>query len=224
MNERAALLHAVCANPDDDTARLVFADWLTEHGEGERAEFIRGQIACDLDNFDTGTVKFVPLAGYERNPAVVQRVELEYRTLILAARHRPAWLAALAGRTPDDSTDLGYRYGPFYHGFVFSLFVSHPDPFLKDWPVIFQSAPITELELSCTVPLRAVAGPGFERVRELRITPGCELTLRDVATLTELANESPHLRVFVAAEQPDDRVTALRRVFGDRLRWQFNRS
>ena len=44
MNERDALLRAVCENPDDDTPRLVFADWLQEHGEGDRAEFIRLQI------------------------------------------------------------------------------------------------------------------------------------------------------------------------------------
>jgi uncharacterized protein (TIGR02996 family) len=43
MNERAALLRAICETPDDDTPRLVFADWLQEHGEEERAEFIRVQ-------------------------------------------------------------------------------------------------------------------------------------------------------------------------------------
>jgi uncharacterized protein (TIGR02996 family) len=44
MNEREALLHAVCENPDDDAPRLVFADWLQENGEDDRAEFIRLQI------------------------------------------------------------------------------------------------------------------------------------------------------------------------------------
>lgn len=32
MDEEAALLRAICENPDEDTPRLVFADWLTEHG------------------------------------------------------------------------------------------------------------------------------------------------------------------------------------------------
>jgi uncharacterized protein (TIGR02996 family) len=31
VSERAALLAAIAANPDDDTPRLVFADWLDEH-------------------------------------------------------------------------------------------------------------------------------------------------------------------------------------------------
>ncbi|MBY0228736.1 MAG: TIGR02996 domain-containing protein [Gemmataceae bacterium] len=31
-------------NPEDDTPRLVFADWLADHGEEERGEFIRAQV------------------------------------------------------------------------------------------------------------------------------------------------------------------------------------
>lgn len=45
MSDRAAFIRAILDSPDDDTARLVFADWLEEHGEPERAEFIRAQIA-----------------------------------------------------------------------------------------------------------------------------------------------------------------------------------
>jgi|SRR5579883_363696 len=38
-------LHAICTNPEDDTVRLVYADWLDENGDPERAEFIRLQVA-----------------------------------------------------------------------------------------------------------------------------------------------------------------------------------
>src|SRR5262249_23712761 len=44
MSTEASLLHAICENPDDDTPRLVYSDWLEEHGELARAEFIRLQI------------------------------------------------------------------------------------------------------------------------------------------------------------------------------------
>lgn len=37
-------IRAIIGNPDDDAPRLVFADWLEERGESERAEFIRVQI------------------------------------------------------------------------------------------------------------------------------------------------------------------------------------
>jgi uncharacterized protein (TIGR02996 family) len=44
MSDAAALLAAIRAAPDDDAPRLVYADWLDEHGQPERAEFIRVQI------------------------------------------------------------------------------------------------------------------------------------------------------------------------------------
>jgi len=44
MSDRDALLAAILADPADDTARLVYADWLTENGDGDRGEFIRVDI------------------------------------------------------------------------------------------------------------------------------------------------------------------------------------
>lgn len=44
MRDEEALLSAIIANPDEDTPRLVFADWLQENEQPERAEFIRVQI------------------------------------------------------------------------------------------------------------------------------------------------------------------------------------
>ncbi len=39
-----AFLADIIEHPDDDTPRLIFADWLDENGEAERAELIRLQI------------------------------------------------------------------------------------------------------------------------------------------------------------------------------------
>lgn len=50
--DRRSFLRAICAAPDDDTPRLIFADWLEEHGEPERAAFIRDQIASGEDYAD----------------------------------------------------------------------------------------------------------------------------------------------------------------------------
>lgn len=44
MSDGDALLAAVKATPDDDTPRLVYADWLDDCGEGDRAAFIRVQV------------------------------------------------------------------------------------------------------------------------------------------------------------------------------------
>jgi uncharacterized protein (TIGR02996 family) len=42
--QREALFAAVCERPWDDSVRLIYADWLEEHGHPERAGFIRFQI------------------------------------------------------------------------------------------------------------------------------------------------------------------------------------
>src|SRR5262245_36776173 len=39
-------LQEILADPDDDVPRLIYADWLEEHGDPLRAEFIRAQ--CEL--------------------------------------------------------------------------------------------------------------------------------------------------------------------------------
>lgn len=44
MSERRAFIDAIIANPADDTVRLVFADWLQEHGQEDYATYIRWQI------------------------------------------------------------------------------------------------------------------------------------------------------------------------------------
>lgn len=45
MSEGDALLADILANPDDDVPRLIYADWLTDHGEPERSHWIRAGIA-----------------------------------------------------------------------------------------------------------------------------------------------------------------------------------
>lgn len=45
MTDGDALLAAVIASPDEDTPRLVYADWLEENGRAAWAEFIRVQVA-----------------------------------------------------------------------------------------------------------------------------------------------------------------------------------
>lgn len=43
---RAAFMADIRAAPDDDSPRLIYADWLHDHGDPERAEFIR--VQCEL--------------------------------------------------------------------------------------------------------------------------------------------------------------------------------
>jgi uncharacterized protein (TIGR02996 family) len=46
MSDEDAFVHHILDTPDDDTPRLVFADWLEEHGRASHAELIR--VQCEL--------------------------------------------------------------------------------------------------------------------------------------------------------------------------------
>lgn len=53
MSGHDGFLRAIAASPEDDHPRLIYADWLEERGEADRAEFIRVQCAlarCEEDD------------------------------------------------------------------------------------------------------------------------------------------------------------------------------
>lgn len=45
MDTQQALLRAILLSPDDDTARLVYADWLEENGDEQSAQAIRWHVS-----------------------------------------------------------------------------------------------------------------------------------------------------------------------------------
>ena len=107
LSDRDALLAAIRANPEEDTPRLMFADWLDELG-GEanqaRAEFIR--LQCELaqladDGSDSQPVyEFLcdrdwitrPSADWTKiDDGIHRRVALTVRAKDLLRRHGAAW-------------------------------------------------------------------------------------------------------------------------------------
>src|SRR5262249_28074934 len=52
MSLENLFLADILERPDDDVPRLVYADWLEEHGQPERAEFIR--VQCQIARFGNG--------------------------------------------------------------------------------------------------------------------------------------------------------------------------
>jgi uncharacterized protein (TIGR02996 family) len=81
MTEQDAFLRAIRDAPEDDAPRLVYADWLEELGDTDRAEFIR--VQCEL----------------ARPGVAPARRRLAARAKKLLAAHRVRWLARLA-RSP----------------------------------------------------------------------------------------------------------------------------
>jgi uncharacterized protein (TIGR02996 family) len=55
MTDGEALYRAILESPDDDAPRLVWADWLEENGDPERAQFVR--LQCELASLDPGDIR-----------------------------------------------------------------------------------------------------------------------------------------------------------------------
>src|SRR5215470_1619052 len=91
MPEQDAFLQAILAEPDDDGLRLMYADWLEEHGD-PRGEFIRLQCA---------------LAGMRYDDP--RRRGMDSRARELLVRHGKGWLRPLS---------RWMRRGAFRRGFV----------------------------------------------------------------------------------------------------------
>lgn len=70
----AAFLAAIIADPDADAPRLVYPDWLDEHGHTDRAEFIR--VQCELARTSDEDGRYS---------------ELQAREYRLLGRHFPEW-------------------------------------------------------------------------------------------------------------------------------------
>lgn len=119
MTDRAAFLEAIVEQPTDDLPRLVFADWLDDHDEPERAEFIRLQCA-----FARGE----PAARSQSARARMQTLEEE---------HRAAWIGPLSR--------IVFRAG-FHRGFVEHAVVSAAS-LLRHAPTLREQVPLRGVTL-----------------------------------------------------------------------------
>jgi uncharacterized protein (TIGR02996 family) len=64
MTKSERLLKAVIEDPDDDTPRLEYADWLKKNKNSARADFIR--VQCALDKLPADAPDRPPLLAYEK--------------------------------------------------------------------------------------------------------------------------------------------------------------
>jgi uncharacterized protein (TIGR02996 family) len=195
MIEREALLRAICENPDDDTPRLVFADWLDESGEPERAEFIRVQIRTES----------------------AARHSREWVRLTDHARQ----LSEKACWSPKPGPCECGQWEDYRRGFVDGLWVERLEPFLAQPAAYFEQAPIRELAVGGRVSIpRLLAIPYLQRIRVLRIWDR-EMTDGELRLLAErsLLDRLTEIHIFVAGGRRLRRSTEdlLYERFHDRL-------
>src|SRR6185437_3631894 len=121
MNYEQAFLQAIVENPDDDTPRLVFADWLEEQGKSvnvARAEFIRLQI--ELARLPTEDSR---------------RSTLQARGQALLDAHATVWTSELGGLVDG---------GEYRRGFLEKV-TMRADTFLTNADTLFRLAPVREI-------------------------------------------------------------------------------
>jgi uncharacterized protein (TIGR02996 family) len=153
MRNARPFIAAIRDSPDDDSSRLVFADWLEDHGEPERAELIR--VQCELARSPT----FAP-----RYP------ELHLRQLELVAEHELDWL----GEWAEHLVRWEFRRG-LLHSVTLTpqVFVTRGEELLVDHPVELVAL-VNEQgrSLAAEEVVEAVAAPAMGEVRALE-TAGC---------------------------------------------------
>ncbi|HKB02229.1 MAG TPA: TIGR02996 domain-containing protein [Gemmataceae bacterium] len=140
--EDSALWRAVVAAPHDDAPRLIYADWLEEHGEPERAEFVR--VQCRLARLDDDAP---------------DRPALERRERHLWQKYKCAWRAGLPARM---------RECPFRRGFVHPKAVSlTPKQFLQLGDDDLARAPLWDVRLKLRGPGSLAGLADTDRLRRL---------------------------------------------------------
>ena len=154
MDDHAALLAAVCDRPDDDTPRLVLADFLDDHGDPDRAAFVRAQVRL------ARTPEWEPFAVACRH----RRTEWsEYGTPFRAAL--PAF---------PEGCGVEWAEPPFRRGFGWRVRVGNLHGWENVAPELFRAAPVGALHLHTAAATLDdwrgfAAGPWLARIREVHL-------------------------------------------------------
>src|SRR5262245_59425637 len=150
-NAERTFLPAILANPDDDAPRLVCADWLEEHGDPARAEFIR--VQCQLATMPSYDPRWSLLSSREK-------------TLLEA--HAGKWLGPLA-HIEDRAANIDERW-TFQRGFVEWASLA-AQTFLEHGEELVELTPLRRVHLLRAGPLLkdVLASPQLTRVRELSL-------------------------------------------------------
>jgi uncharacterized protein (TIGR02996 family) len=169
MSDEEGLLAAIWEHPHDDTPRLVYADWLDEHDQHERARFIR--LQCEIARLA---------------PDDPRLSELRRREGGLWTAHRKVYREGLPERL---------RQFPFHRGFVAPPPQALTGHQLANtfWDLL-PHAPLWDLSLRAAAPddlTRLFADERMARLAALRLDGGTGRGLfRPLA-------ESPHARNLV---------------------------
>lgn len=173
LTHEDAFLATIVEQPDDDAPRLIFADWLDDHGDADRAEFIRVQV--ESARLSSGSARGVALA--RREAELRGRGEHEWRT-----------------RLPHLD---GVSWEGFSRGFVEAVFVETVEQLLHYADILFAVTPVRSVQigtLSAADAARLAQAPVLARLQELNLGNNPTLGRDGVRALAS----SPHLANLTA--------------------------
>jgi uncharacterized protein (TIGR02996 family) len=159
MAEADALLRAIQTEPDNDLHRLVYADWLDDHGDAARAEFIR--LQCEVPCLPGDALSIA---------------EKQSRISALLEQHGSDWFGALLA-----SQELKTR---IERGFVSSI-SGQADEVVRSAELIDRFSPVlrslsVELWNQEQGPEPVLALPCVQRVRDLELLTPTETQLHAI--------------------------------------------
>lgn len=183
LDPHDALYRAICAQPDEDTPRLAYADLIEENGDSDRAHFIRKQIAlANLPEYD-------PLAVATRQ---------------LAPDLFLGW--GMMHTLPEITAPYSWQKCEFRRGFPWKVGVQSWEAFASESAMVFEAAPVQALDVYAQdrPDVAALAEwPHLARVSRLEFSVG-----RLGADAAALLGNSPYATRLTELAFESDGITA----------------
>jgi uncharacterized protein (TIGR02996 family) len=157
VDHAPALLAVILAHPDDDAPRLILADWLEEHGDSARAEFIRVQMELARLDVDDHAIQYWDGQLGDGPDYYQQAKALRRRERELLSRWCVDWIH------PFDQRDISGHSHPnvhffdgtavaFHRGFIHSVTLTAAD-WLAHSAAICASQPVERVTLTTPMPV-----------------------------------------------------------------------
>jgi uncharacterized protein (TIGR02996 family) len=178
-------MQGIIDHPDEDVPRLVFADWLEEHGEPDLARYVR--LLCESDRLPREDARW---AGVQDELGQLERS--------VGKAWAAEWRQGLAedARASLNVVEMTVRRGLYTEAVLDASAVQKIDPFRRAWEHLLTHAPIRRIHVafvSSAIVRFLASTPTLLRLRELEVfgddQGGGFATINSVALLAR----SPYL-------------------------------
>jgi len=148
--DEAQFIRTICLNPESDDARLIFADWLRDHGQEERGEFIA--VQCELSKLKPCKHGWLLERKAKCRYCQLHDIKEWYTHNPEEGREPPKW-------QPNqwlhfDGMEPLACYAIWERGFISEVRLTCDD-FMRHAKAIFERQPVERVVLSDKRPLRA---------------------------------------------------------------------